>query len=70
VLGIVVPVAVILWLWIRGLGALVQLVGFFIHSTLPWWIRVPAAIAVAAGLIYLFLENRRKRMPPNQKFVD
>jgi hypothetical protein len=55
---------------IKRLGALVAIVLLFVHSTLPWWIRVPAGIAVAAGLIYLFLKNRRRRIPPNQKFVD
>src|SRR5690348_9267476 len=55
---------------IQGLGVLVATPWLFIHSPLPWWIRIPAATAVAAGFVYLFQKGRRKRIPPNQKFVD
>src|SRR5215467_11478030 len=55
---------------IKGLGAFVAIALLFVHSTLPWWIRIPAAIAVAAGFVYLFKKGVRTRIPRNQKFVD
>ena len=54
---------------IRGLGSLVALVLLFVHSSLPWWILTPAAIALVAGFVYLF-KHRRTRIGPNRKFVN
>lgn len=54
----------------KGLGALVAIVLLFVHSTLPWWIRIPAAIVVGAGLVYLFKKRIRTGIPHNRKFVD
>ena len=66
VLGFVVLLAALT----RGLGSFVALVQLFLHSPLPWWILAPAAIALIAGLSYLFRKNLRRRIPPNQKFVN
>jgi hypothetical protein len=67
---VLVPVmlfAVVWWILFRLFPDLMQLVSF-IHSPYPWWIRVSAAIAVVAGLIYLF--KKRRGTSPNQKFLD
>jgi len=69
-LGILALFALPVWLMREFLGTFVPLTWLFIHSPLPWWIRIPAAVAVGAGFVYLLQRNRRKRIPPNQKFVD
>ena len=70
VLGPVLLFAIIFWLLKRLLPDLLQLVGFSIHSPLPWWIRTLAATALIAGFIYLFKKRRGTRIRPNQKFLD
>jgi len=68
VLGIVVLFALPLAL-IRHLGVFVVMAWMFIHSTLPWWFRIPVAIVVVAGFVYLFKKRLGTRIPRNQKFV-
>ena len=69
-LGIVVLFATLRWIAQRALPSFVGVVWVFIDSPLPWWIRIPAAIVVVAGSIYLFKKRIRTRIPRNQKFVD
>jgi hypothetical protein len=67
-LGVVALFALPLLL-LRLVGFPAAMASLFIHSTLPWWVRIPAAITVVAGFVYL-LKRRRTRMPANRKFLD
>ena len=60
----------IFWLLTRGLGAIVGLVLLFVQSPLPWWILIPAAIALMAGFFYLFRARRAGVIKPNRKYVN
>ena len=68
-LGILALFAIVFVL-MRGLGVFLGVVLLFVRSPLPGWIRILAAIAVVAGLIYLFKHRRSRRISPNRKFVD
>ena len=74
--GICWTVVVILGLFflVAIAGRIIYLIfGFawlFAYSDLPWWVLLPAAIALLAGFTYLFLRNMDRRVPPNHKFLQ
>ena len=59
----------IVYLLTRGLTPIVGLVLLFAQSPLPWWVLTAAAIAVAAGFIYLF-RGMRARIKPNRRYLN
>jgi hypothetical protein len=52
----------------RGL-AFAAIALLFVHSSFPWWILTPAAIAIVAGFAFLF-KIRRTRTRPKRKGVN
>jgi len=60
---------VIVYMLTRGLAPIVGLVLLFAQSPLPWWVLTLAAIALAAGFLYLF-RSMRARIKPNRRYVD
>ena len=65
----VVALAMIVYVFTRGLSSFLAVVLIFVHSPLPWWILTPAAVAVVAGTVYLFKSGPR-RIKPNRKFTN
>jgi hypothetical protein len=68
VVGILGLFAVV-FLLTRVLAPIVGLVLLFVQSPLPWWVLTPAAIALAAGFIYLF-RGMRARIKPNRRYLN
>ena len=58
----------IVYVLTRGL-VVVGLVLLFARSSLPWWVLIPVAIALAAGFVYLF-RGMRTRARPNRRYVN
>jgi hypothetical protein len=54
----------------RGIASLVALVLLFVHSPLPWWILTPAALALAAGFIYLFKARANRDKSPIERTLN
>ncbi len=68
-LGLFVLV-IFIFRYVLNVGA--GLAWLFAYSDLPWWVMVPAAIALLAGFVFLSYRSylRSGRVPPNRKFLD
>jgi hypothetical protein len=67
--GIIIAFLIVVVLIRGGLHVGIGLAWLFAYSDLPWWVLLPAAIALLAGFAYLFLKSMGRRVPPNRKFL-